>query len=56
MLGAHIGQGASQLPKQAYSTSRYNHKRRSYSSGQSEALSWTGTWGHLGSRRQLGYH
>lgn len=55
MLGAHIGQGASQLPKQAYSTSRYNHKKEKlFLRTESEALSWTGTWGASGLQEAAG--
>ena len=45
VLRAHIGQGASWLPKQSlFYFKAQSQKRRCYSSGQSEALSWTGTW------------
>lgn len=44
-----MGQGASQLPTQACSTSGNNHKKRSsHSPEQSEAPSWAGTWGASG--------
>lgn len=57
VLRAHIGQGASQLPKQACSTSKYNHKKgEAIPQDRVRPCPGLGPGEHRGSRMQLEYH